>query len=167
MVEHRLDVTRAGGSIPSARTMNDFEVEEYRGSLEKLIDFYKDVVEFTYEPVLDERVFVAKKNGEIIGAVRMCIDHGSHMLRTMQVRPEAQRSGVGSALLQMFDANAEQKDYYCIAFAHLAEFYGRIGFTAINKTEAPAFLQERLEEYRAKDNGLEFVIMKRPAEYSN
>lgn len=47
---------------------------------------------------------------------------------------------------------------YCIPYDHLENFYGLIGFKIINEEDVPAFLQERIQEYR-KRNTDKFMIM--------
>jgi hypothetical protein len=51
---------------------------------------------------------------------------------------------------------------FCIPYAHLTDFYGRIGFEVAEPQPAPAFLAERLESYRALGDGKEYVLMHRP-----
>jgi GNAT superfamily N-acetyltransferase len=45
-----------------------------------------------------DRVLIAEAGGQIVGAVRLCVEDGVQVLRTMRVRPDAQRRGLGRLL---------------------------------------------------------------------
>ena len=46
-----------------------------------------------------DTTFLAKSQGQLIGAVRICTEHGSTVLRGMHVLPSFQQRGAGSQLL--------------------------------------------------------------------
>jgi hypothetical protein len=50
---------------------------------------------------------------------------------------------------------------YCIPYAHLVGFYSGIGFEVIAPSDAPDVLRERLESYRARADGREYLLMHR------
>ena len=108
----------------------------------------------------DDRVYVATHQGCPIGLVRRTDDQGILMLRGMQVDPNFQRQRVGTRLLRAFVAELPTRECYCIPFSHLVEFYGEEGFEHYDESAAPAFLRERLVQYRAK--GYDVVLMRRP-----
>jgi pimeloyl-ACP methyl ester carboxylesterase/GNAT superfamily N-acetyltransferase len=109
-----------------------------------------------------DRVLVAEREGEIIGAVRFCVEEGVQVLRTMRVRTDAQRRGVGRALLQRFATLLEGGPCYCLPFAHLAGFYGEIGFREVAPEDLPPHLARRLAQYRAERPRVDMIAMRRP-----
>lgn len=107
-------------------------------------------------------VYLAESGGDLVGVVRRTVeDEGVAMLRGMQVAPEWRRRGVGAALLRTFVAGLGGAECFCIPYTHLVGFYGAGGFATLPDADAPAFLRERLAEYRAQ--GLSVLIMRRPA----
>lgn len=48
---------------------------------------------------------------------------------------------------------------YCVPYAHLVRFYGRIGFAELAQGAGPSFLVARAEDYRSR--GLKVTIMAR------
>jgi N-acetylglutamate synthase-like GNAT family acetyltransferase len=112
----------------------------------------------------DEDVFFYLKNGDVVtAAVRFCIEVDVALLRGMYVAPALQKRGIGSELLKAFEkylVTHKVSPTYCIAYNHLEEFYGQIGFKFIEATTAPKFLNDRLMDY-IQDRGNIFIIMKR------
>ncbi|NUN04779.1 MAG: GNAT family N-acetyltransferase [Bdellovibrio sp.] len=97
--------------------------------------------------------FIAFKNTEVVGAVRFCEEENTSMLRSMMIREDQRRHGIGRLLLQEFQSYLNKnhiRDTYCLPYGHLGAFYGAIGFKTIDESFAPKFLQERLKEYRKK-----------------
>jgi predicted N-acetyltransferase YhbS len=113
-------------------------------------------------PDPENKVIVALENGKIIGAVRLCFEHGVYMLRTMDVAAECQGKGIGTLLLKKFEELLCNNECYCLAYAHLENFYGQIGFqTVTNERDAPQFLQDRVADYRTRPNAKKFKVMKK------
>lgn len=109
----------------------------------------------------DDTVFLAERDGELIGIVRLTVEHGVRMLRGMWIKPEVRREGVGSQLLDALVAELRGKECACVPFSHLVGFYGQGGFVEQGEESAPAFLRERIARYRGK--GLSVTFMRRPA----
>jgi pimeloyl-ACP methyl ester carboxylesterase/N-acetylglutamate synthase-like GNAT family acetyltransferase len=109
-----------------------------------------------------DRVLLAERDGEIVGAVRLCVEHRVQVLRTMRVRPDAQRSGVGSAMLRRFRTMLDGGPCYCLPYGHLTGFYGIIGFEEVAPAMLPAHLAARLAQYRAERPGVDMIAMRRP-----
>jgi adenylate kinase family enzyme/N-acetylglutamate synthase-like GNAT family acetyltransferase len=106
--------------------------------------------------------FVALAGKEVLGVVRYCVEEGTHMLRGMLIAERARRQGVGMALLKAFDFHLRKlhiAPVFCLPHAHLASFYGAIGFQQVPDKEAPAFLRERVALYR--ENQMPDVIVMR------
>jgi len=109
----------------------------------------------------EDTLVVAEHDSRIVGVVRMTLEHGFVMLRGMRVQPEFQRTGVGTRMLRLFEEQLGDRECHCIPFDHLLDFYGQIGFRKLAPKDAPAFLVERVEAYRAE--GQKVAIMRRPA----
>lgn len=109
--------------------------------------------------------FVAFDGERAVGAVRYCVEQGSALLRSMQVDPEYQRKGVGMKLLQHFEGYLKEnrvRSVFCLPYAHLEGFYGQIGFRPVRVAEAPAFLHDRMLEYKSIHPANRYMLMKRP-----
>ena len=72
-----------------------------RDELTEVEHFYRSVGE-ERSLASDEAVIIARHGEAIVGAVRLVVEQGVCQLRTMQVHPDFQRQGVGSALLDRF-----------------------------------------------------------------
>ena len=108
--------------------------------------------------VQDNGIVVIAEEDELIGAVRLCTEHGVKMLRGMQINSAHRRKGTGTLMLKFLHENFDMTDCYCIPYKHLKTFYGQIGFEEISPAEAPGFLCERLEEYL--NRGLDMIVMR-------
>jgi N-acetylglutamate synthase-like GNAT family acetyltransferase len=106
----------------------------------------------------DDVVLVAVDNG-IVGAVRICIEHDTKVLRGMQISPKYRRKGLGKQMLQYLWEHLNIKGCYCLPCTHLEKFYSTIGFNKITPEEAPGFLSERLKTYLSSSYDL--IMMKR------
>ena len=124
-------------------------------------DFYVSCGHDTV-PDPSNKVIVAIENGKIIGAVRLCLEHDVYMLRTMDVAEGYQGKGIGTELLKKFEELLGDNECYALAYSHLENFYGQIGFQTIeNEKEGPQFLRERLADYRSRPNAKKFKMMKK------
>jgi GNAT superfamily N-acetyltransferase len=97
--------------------------------------------------VQDADKIVIAVDGQIVGAVRICLEHGIKVLRGMQISPAWQRKGIGSSMLKFLADHVDLDGCYCLPFKYLKLFYGAIGFEEISIGDAPEFLSERLEKY--------------------
>jgi N-acetylglutamate synthase-like GNAT family acetyltransferase len=94
----------------------------------------------------DDQVIVAVDQ-QIVGAVRICEEHGVKVLRGMQVKPSWQNQCIGYSILKYLANHIDMKGCYCLPYEHLRKFYSLIGFEEILPQEAPSFLAERLKKY--------------------
>ena len=106
-------------------------------------------------------VYVAERAGTVVGIVRRSREDGLTMLRGMYVRPSARRTRVGTSLLAAFARDLGAEACYCIPFAHLTAFYGKVAFVVMPEAIAPAPLAARLQRYRLE--GHDVLIMHRAA----
>ena len=86
------------------------------------------------------------------------------MLRGMRVLPKFQPQGIGTEILEEVRSLLNDTECFAIAYAHLKDFYGRIGFRDSNEREAPAFLRRRINKYRAENPQQTFVLIRKASE---
>ena len=82
-------------------------------------------------------------------------------LSDLAVRESYQRQGIGKRLLAAVAQELDGKGCFCIPYAHLVGFYGGIGFHVMEPAKAPTFLRLRLEKYRDRGDGNDYLIMRR------
>jgi len=111
-----------------------------------------------------ERFVLAEDEQRLIGVIRLCLESGHAILRTMRVSESYRGQGIGKRMLGAFEVLVSARDCYCLPFAHLTGFYGRIGFKPIPVEQAPPHLQERYKKYR--DEGADILVMKRPPNWT-
>ncbi len=107
--------------------------------------------------------FIAKKDQQIIGVVRLENENNIFFLRGMQIKSDARGQGIGKQLLKYFMSYLGDKPCYCIPYRHLINFYSSVGFTVINNAAAPAFIADRFNDYISQKNGKEYVLMFKPS----
>jgi len=117
----------------------------------------------TVEP--NDTLVIARDEQGIAGIVRLCRERGFFSLRTMQVRVDRQRQGLGQELLQRFDEHVRElglSELYCMPYAHLEGFYGRIGFQRmIDVSKAPEVLWNRYDKHCNRKPNSPVILMKR------
>ena len=106
----------------------------------------------------NDRLLVVRSAGEVVAAVRLCDESSTLVLRGMYVSEE--RQGLGTRLLALASSEICSAECWCVPYAHLVEFYSRIGFSEANKASTPTFLKERCSTY--EKNGARVTIMRRP-----
>jgi GNAT superfamily N-acetyltransferase len=106
-----------------------------------------------------DMVMVAILRGQVIGAVRLCSEHGVTVLRGMQISSSFQRQGIGSRLLAACLPHLDCGPAFCLPYAHLVDFYAAAGFEVVGAVELPGFLAQRLDAYLA--SGQHVLAMRR------
>ena len=66
----------------------------------------------------------------------------------MRIVEHARRQRLGTRMLEAIAEWLGDRECYCVPYPHLVGFYGQIGFIVLEPTAAPAFLAERVAEYR-------------------
>ncbi len=127
------------------------------------IEVFYATVGYTGGVLPTDYVLVARASDGILGVVRLCEEFEVLVLRGMYVGESQRRSGIGKALLSELSAKIGSRECWCIPFAHLRGFYGRIGFEETAATKAPKFLAERCARYIGE--GADMIIMARPREW--
>jgi N-acetylglutamate synthase-like GNAT family acetyltransferase len=108
----------------------------------------------------------ARIENELIGIVRLCCEHGTYVLRTMQVSDKYQRRGIGHIMLRRFlellreRGISDSSHVFCMPYTHLETFYGLIGFKKIPASTAPLFLQERAAEFAERNTEKSVIFMR-------
>jgi len=100
----------------------------------------------------EDLFFLAMTGKQPVGCVRFCVEEKTPMLRSMMVAEEFRGQGVGEKMLGAFEAFLDRegvRDAFCLPYAHLEEFYGKIGFRKVSQEEMPAFLLVRMAENNA------------------
>jgi GNAT superfamily N-acetyltransferase len=104
-------------------------------------------------------VWMAEAASELIGVVRIAPENGTLVLRGMRIAELWRMQGIGSAMLRALAAWLGERECFCVPYSHLIGFYGQIGFNEIAPAATPAFLADRLAEYKA--SGLDISMMVR------
>jgi N-acetylglutamate synthase-like GNAT family acetyltransferase len=106
-----------------------------------------------------EQWVIALEGSAMVGVLRICIEEGHQVLRTVQVTEARRGQGIGRRMLDLVPPMLRNGACFCLPYAHLTEFYGRIGFTRIPAEAAPRHLQDRLAGYLA--DGRDMIAMRR------
>jgi GNAT superfamily N-acetyltransferase len=132
--------------------------EAKTSELPAVVDLYKRM-RYSGTIAAGDHVLVAVANEQVVGAVRLCKEFGTSVLRGMYILNDYQRQGVGTILLRESEKHLADGSCYCIPYRHLESFYGQCAFETIDVAKAPQGLIERLEQYKAK--GFDVILMKR------
>jgi len=108
-----------------------------------------------------DTVLAALAGERVLGAVRLCEEHGVIVLRGMVVAPDCLRQGIGRALLARCVPWLDRGEAFCLPYDHLTGFYNEAGFEPVTRDAVPPFLRARLAGYLA--NGQRVLAMRRPA----
>lgn len=111
-----------------------------------------------------DTLVIAREMDGIAGIVRLCDERTFFSLRTMQVKRELQRQGLGRLLLKRFEALVIERgipEIFCMPYAHLELFYGSIGFRRIDEDRAPEVLWNRFDKHRNRRPNGPVILMAR------
>jgi len=97
-----------------------------------------------------DTVLAASAGDRVLGAVRLCEEHGVIVLRGMFVAADAQRQGIGLALLAACLPWLDRGESFCLPYDHLVGFYSAAGFEPVPAEMLPPFLHARLTSYLEK-----------------
>jgi len=109
-------------------------------------EFFQKHLKLTPGP--EEIVLCAMVADQAVAAVRLVPEHGVWTLKNMLVEPEYRRMHLGSWMLGRLARSMDGKKVFCLAFAHLGEFYAQAGFKEVGRDEMPAALAERYDSYQ-------------------
>ncbi len=128
-----------------------------------LVDPFYELEGQSHRACSSDLYFVAFKENAVVGVCRFCIEENTPLLRSMVVHTPLRSQKIGANILKNFANYLDQNNFkptYCIPYGHLGSFYGLIDFNIIKEEESPAFLQDRIKQYR-KNNPDTFMIMRR------
>jgi N-acetylglutamate synthase-like GNAT family acetyltransferase len=108
----------------------------------------------------EDTAWLAEVANELIGIVRIAPENGTLVLRGMRIAEQWRRRGIGSRMLRVLAAWLGNRESYCVPYTHLVDFYGQIGFVEVAPAATPAFLAQRVAEYRRRS--LNVTMMVRP-----
>jgi amino-acid N-acetyltransferase len=93
--------------------------------------------------------FVASEGGRLVGAIGLQRAGSSMLLRSAVVAPDWRNRGVGSLLARtaLEHARKDQPQSLFLLTTTAAGFFARLGFRAIDRTEAPPAIRQT-PEYR-------------------
>ena len=129
------------------------------GNDQGLVTPFYEEVGYTCVIHPEDRILTAREGDRIVAAVRLCREENSLVLRGMYVAPDRRGRGIGSRLLDSLETTMGPAKCWCVPFAHLQDFYSRIGFSECTPEQAPEFLKNRAAEY--EKSGLRVIIMKK------
>ncbi|KAE8310619.1 hypothetical protein BDV41DRAFT_579314 [Aspergillus transmontanensis] len=70
-----------------------------------------------------------------------------HYLEVIAVDPKCQAKGIGALLVRRFSEECEDMPIYCEASAHVAPFYRKLGFEALDSFSVPLNQERSLEVF--------------------
>ena len=106
-----------------------------------------------------DQVWVIRNPQEIVAALRLIDVKCDLLLRSMCVKPELRKQGLGTFLLEGIVDALAIKDCYCYPFTHLVTFYRVAGFEEVAVDVVPEWISTPYHRY--KGQGRDIVIMKR------
>jgi GNAT superfamily N-acetyltransferase len=108
-----------------------------------------------------DTIWLAENADDPVGIVRVAAEQGTLVLRGMRIAEHARRQRLGTRMLEMIAEWLGDRECYCVPYPHLVGFYGQIGFVLLEPAAGPAFLTERVADYRR--SGQEAILMRRAA----
>lgn len=116
----------------------------------------------------DDLVFLARDNeGALSAVVRLAEEQGSLVLRSMLVREDLRRTGLGKQLLGFFEDYVTTHNLgpiYGLPHGELENFYANAKFRRIEDDSLPSFLNARLKSYRHEHPELSLFGIRRDVE---
>ena len=91
----------------------------------------------------EQEVFAAR-DGSIVGALRLCPEAQTLVLRTVVVAEGRRGHGIGRAMLAVASDAIGRRECWCFPWEHLEGFYGAIGFRRVDRERVPPMLLHRL-----------------------
>lgn len=111
-----------------------------------------------------DTVLLVRSEKDVVGAVRLCEETGTLVLRGMFVDSAHRGRGIGTALLAAASDAIGSSECWCVPYSHLIGFYSRIGFHEVSRGAAPDFLEDRRSAY--EKNGDQVTVMLRAQGWS-
>ncbi|HYO21724.1 MAG TPA: arsenic resistance N-acetyltransferase ArsN2 [Flavisolibacter sp.] len=92
-------------------------------------------------------LYLLKEDGSSIGTIGMEHDGRTALLRSLSVEPSKRGKGYGEELVAFLEATAREKGILAIYLltTTATRFFLKRGYAIINRSEAPAFIQQTSE----------------------
>jgi N-acetylglutamate synthase-like GNAT family acetyltransferase len=94
----------------------------------------------------DQEVFAARDGRTLVGALRLCPEAKTLVLRTVVVADGWRGRGIGRTMLATASEAIGRRECWCFPWEHLERFYGAIGFRRVDRERIPPSLLHRLED---------------------
>jgi N-acetylglutamate synthase-like GNAT family acetyltransferase len=94
----------------------------------------------------DQEVFAARDGRTLVGALRLCPEAKTLVLRTVVVADGRRGQGIGRSMLAIASDAIGRRECWCFPWEHLEGFYGAIGFRRVDRERIPPSLLHRLGE---------------------
>ncbi len=118
-------------SIASARERSDVEA------------FYREQLGRDVPLEVDHEVVLARDGDAIVGALRLCPEAGTLLLRTVVVASDRRGQGIGRSLLVEASRAIGGRECWCFPWSYLEHFYGEIGLARVADARVPDALRHR------------------------
>jgi predicted GNAT family N-acyltransferase len=105
--------------------------------------FYRDQLGRDVPLEADQQVILARDGDAVVGALRLCPEGGTLLLRTVVVAKERRGQGIGRALLSEASRAIGDRECWCFPWSYLEAFYGAIGLVRVPESAVPAALRHR------------------------
>jgi N-acetylglutamate synthase-like GNAT family acetyltransferase len=95
----------------------------------------------------DEKIFVLRDEGALIGCVRRVEESGAFVLRSLLIHPRHRGNGLGERLVRAL-VSASARPVYCLAYDRLTGWYSTMGFRLVGDADMPRRLAMRKNSLR-------------------
>lgn len=102
-------------------------------------------------------IYIAMHNNIIVAALRLCHYNNSLLLRSMCIKAEYRRRGLGHYFLDEISSILKDNTCYCFAYTYLEKFYSSAGFNTIVPHKAEQEISELYNIYLSK--GKKIILM--------
>jgi len=107
--------------------------------------FYRDQLGRDVPLEADQQVILARDGDAVVGALRLCPEAGTLLLRTVVVAKERRGQGIGRALLAEASQAIAGRECWCFPWSYLERLYADIGLARVSDHRVPAALWHRME----------------------
>ena len=97
--------------------------------------------------------------GMLVGAIALCHEARTWVLRGPEVKDPFRRRGVGARLILEAQPQFAEHTCYCVAYPYLLRMYEKAGFRPCPGSEQPKFLAGRVQ--RLRETGWDLVVVRR------
>jgi N-acetylglutamate synthase-like GNAT family acetyltransferase len=114
------------------------------GSRPEVESFYRRELGREVPLESDQEVFAARDGRILVGALRLCPEAKTLVLRTVVVADGRRGRGIGRAMLAIASEAIGRRECWCFPWERLERFYGAFGFQRVDPEQIPSTLLHRL-----------------------